>query len=193
MGDKAHIQHLSRELIQTIQDLAQYISHQQALGNRDLKLSQSAQTIMATWGLPFKKETPFLYQGPENARVFMVDSKGSFFSGEAGALLKKILKAMNLGPDSVFICNAGDLRSLHTRIQNYQPSVVVTLGQRAGQLLLNTRSDLDRFQGKFHSCHGVLVMPTFHPSTLLAQPELKRKVWTDMQQVMKQAGLADHV
>lgn len=188
-----HIQSISRELVQTIQDLSQYISHQQALGNRDLNLSASARTIMETWGLPFKKKAPFFCQGPKNAQVFMVDSEGSFFSGDSGALLIKILKAMNLTPESVFICNATDMRSLHTRIKNHQPKVVVTLGQRAGRLLLNTRSDLEQFQGKFHSYHGVCVMPTFHPTTLLARPELKRKVWTDMQQVMKQAGLATHV
>ncbi len=193
MGNRAPIQSVAREFVQTLRDLSQYLGHQRSLGNRDLKISKSSLDLIHAWGGDGKKSMPFICQGPDTARVFIVDSEGSFFKGEAGALLVKILTAMNLTPESVFICNASELRPIHTRIKRYQPLVVVTLGERAGQLLLNTPAALEKFQGRFHLYHGVSIMPTLHPSVLLVQPQLKRTVWEEMQQVMKQAGLAPHV
>ncbi|MBA3013146.1 MAG: hypothetical protein FP812_23335 [Desulfobacula sp.] len=136
------------------------------------------------------KISAFFFQGPLDAPLFFVDSEGSFFNGEAGALFVKILGAMKLGPESIFVCNATDARSLHDQIKINKPAIVITLGQKAGQLLLNLEFPLEHFQGKFHFHEGIRVMPTFHPSTLLEQPGLKRKVWEDMQQVMSQAGLS---
>jgi len=192
MGDieKHTIQSISREFVHTIQDFSQYISHQKALGNTDLNLSRPAREMMNTWGLPRKKVQPFFFQGLEKARVFFVDSEGSFFNGESGALFVKILKAMEMTPQSVSICNAPDLGAIHECIKKNQPQIIVTLGQRAGQLLLNNKEPLESFQGIFHSHNGIQVMPTFHPSTLLDQPGLKRKVWDNMQQVMKVAGIS---
>jgi uracil-DNA glycosylase family 4 len=218
MGDKEKhtIQSVSRDFVKTIQDFSQYISHQKALGNNDLTISRSALERMNTWGLPpkkipsqkkilpqnkvpfppkvlpQKKVPPFFFQGRENSRVFFVDSEGSFFNGKSGALLVKILKAMEMTPGSVSICNAPDLDSIHACIQKNQPKIIIALGQRAGQLLLNTQSPLESFQGRFHTYNGIQVMPTFHPSILLDQPGLKRKVWDDMQQVMKLAGSSNY-
>ncbi len=190
MGENNTIQSVSSGFIRTIQDLSQYISHQKALGNSDFLLSQVSQEKINRWGRPIKKVSSFFFQGPENASMFFVDSEGSFFNGESGVLLVKILNAMKMTPESVFICNASDLSSIHAHIKNNHPKILITLGQLAGQLLLNLTSPLEQFQGKFHSYNGVQVMPTFHPSTLLEQPGLKRKVWEDMQQVMQVLGLS---
>ncbi len=190
MGENNTIQSVSSGFIRTIQDLSQYISHQKALGNSDFNLSQVNQEKINSWGRPGKKAPTFFFQGPENASMFFVDSEGSFFKGESGALLVKILNAMKMTPESVFICNASDLSSIHAKIQKTRPKILITLGQRAGQLLLNFTSSLEQFQGKVHLYNGVQVMPTFHPSTLLEQPDLKRKVWEDMQQVMQLIGLS---
>ncbi|MBU0971422.1 MAG: uracil-DNA glycosylase [Proteobacteria bacterium] len=189
MGENNTIQSISLAFIRTIQDVSQYVSHQRALGNTALKISAPCRATMDAWGKP-KKNPAFFFQGPTDAPLFFVDSEGSFFNGEAGALFVKILGAMKLGPESIFVCNAIDARSIHDRIKINQPAIVITLGQKAGQLLLNLESPIEHFQGKFFSHEGIRVMPTFHPSTLLEQPGLKRKVWEDMQQVMKQAGLS---
>ena len=191
--EKHTIQSISREFANTIQGFSQYISHQKALGNMDLKLSGPALEKMNTWGLPREKILPFFFQGLENARFFFVDSEGIFFTGKSGALFVKILKAMQLTPASISICNAPDRVSIHDCIQKNQPRIIVTLGQRAGQLLSGIQAPLESFQGKFHSYKGIQVMPTFHPVTLLDQPGLKRLVWEDMQQVMKMAGLPINV
>ncbi len=184
MGETNTIQSVSLEFVRTIQDFSQYISHQKSLSNTNFNLSRDSQETMKNWDNLGKKDT-FFFQGPENAPAFFVDSEGSFFNGESGGLFVKILNAMGLKPESVFICNAPDAGSIHNRIKNYNPKIIITLGQRAGQLLLNLSSPLEQFQGKFHSHNGVRVMPTFHPMALLQQPGLKRKVWEEMQQVMQ--------
>ncbi len=189
MGENTTIQSVSLEFIRTIQDLSQYIAHQNALGNTEFPLSQESQKMMETWGTPSKQAVSFLFQGPKNADLFFVDSEGSFFKGKRGALLGKILNAMHLTPESVFICNASDAASIHTLIKQTAPKMLITLGPRAGHLLLNITSPMEQFQGKLHTYNGISVMPTFHPSALLAQPGLKRKVWEDMQQVMQLSGL----
>ncbi len=189
MGENTTIQSVSLEFIRTIQDLSQYIAHQNALGNTEFPLSQESQKMMETWGTPSKQAVSFLFQGPKNADLFFVDSEGSFFKGKRGALLGKILNAMHLAPESVFICNASDAASIHTLIKQTAPKMLITLGPRAGHLLLNITSPMEQFQGKLHTYNGISVMPTFHPSALLAQPGLKRKVWEDMQQVMQLSGL----
>jgi uracil-DNA glycosylase len=190
MGENNTIQSISSEFVRTIQDVSQYLTHQRALGNGEFTLSPKSLETINAWGKPRATPVAFRFQGPENARLFFVDSDGVFFAGESGALLVKILAAMGMTPESVFICNAVDADSLHTRIQKNRPKIVIALGQRAGQLLLNLTISLEQFQGKFHSCNGIQVMPTFHPVALLAQPGLKRKVWEDMQQVMQAAGLS---
>ncbi|MCP3940822.1 MAG: uracil-DNA glycosylase [Desulfobacteraceae bacterium] len=190
MGKNNTISSVSLEFIRTIQDFSQYISHQRVLGNAEFILSQGSRETMNSWGKPRKNVPPFFSQGPKNASIFFVDSEGSFFNGESGALLVKILKAMQLTPESVFICNALDAASIRILVKKNQPKILITLGQRAGQLLLNPKFSLEQFRGKFHSYDGVQLMPTFHPSTLLEQPGLKRKVWEDMQQVMRRVGLS---
>lgn len=190
MGENNTIQSISSEFIRTIQDVSQYIAHQRQLGNGETTLTQNSLETINAWGKSRATPADFRFQGPENARLFFVDSDGLFFTGESGALLVKILAAMGMTPESVFICNPSDAKTLHTRIQKNSPKIVITLGQRAGQLLLNLTCPLEQFQGKFHSCDGIQVMPTFHPKALLAKPGLKRKVWEDMQQVMQAAGLS---
>lgn len=190
MGEKNTIQSVSLEFIRTIQDFSQYLSYQKGLGNTNFTLSKQGLERLNGLGKPRKEEIGFSCQGPENADLFFVDSEGSFFKGESGGLLVKILNAMKLTPESVFICNATDAGAIHARIKKHSPKILISLGQGAGQLLLNITSPVEQFRGKIHLFHGIPVMPTFHPSVLLEQPALKRRVWEDMQEVMKRAGLS---
>jgi DNA polymerase len=184
-GETVHTIHsLSQEFIDTIQAFSRFLEIQKALGIPGVELSDIAHWKMAYWGRPLKMAPP-VYQGPASARVFVLDSQGTFYRGDAGALLKKILKAMDLDPASVFICHTTDISWLHERIETYGPGVIIALGEAAGQVVLSRTDSLDNFQGQVHACLTVPVMVTFHPATLLSRPELKRKVWDDMQQVMK--------
>ena len=151
--------------------------------------------------------------GPEHARLVFVgevpgsdeDLGGEPFVGEAGPLLMKIIQAMGFGRDEVYICNVlkcrpPDDRSPHheeieacrpfleRQIAAIGPEVVVALGTVAAQVLLQTKEPISVLRGRFRDFHGIPLMPTFHPAFLLKNPERKREVWEDMQQVMKLLG-----
>ncbi len=172
-----------------IKDFSQYLSFQKNHGNRLLTISKESESLMENWGETSQIQEPFFFQGSENADIFIIDSGTDFFKGKSGELLGKILAAMNLTSDSVFICNAGNLKIVNEKIKNIAPKVIITLGAKAGQFLLKIEQPMEKFQGRFHEYHGIKVMPTFHPSLLLKHKEYKRQVWEGMKQVMEYTGI----
>lgn len=178
------------KMIQVIKDFSQYLLFQKQTGNTFLNLSEESETLINNWGTK-SPSMNFFFEGPENATIFIIDSGTGFFKGKSGELLTKILKAMKLSPDSVLICNADDLESVHEKIKTICPEIIITLGTKAGQSLLQIKRPLEQFRGKFYEYNGIKVMPTFHPSLLLKQPNYKRQVWEDMKRVMENAGLKD--
>jgi DNA polymerase len=136
---------------------------------------------------------------------FEEDRQGEPFVGEAGQLLTKIIQAMGLGRDEVYICNVLKCRPpenrnphhdeieacrpfLQRQLQAIGPVAIITLGTFATQTLLHTKEPISRLRGRFHDYHGIPLMPTFHPAFLLRSPEKKREVWDDVQQVMTLLG-----
>jgi DNA polymerase len=130
------------------------------------------------------------------------DLKGEPFVGEAGQLLTKIIQAMGFERDQVYICNVlkcrppGNRNPHHDEVESCSPfmlrqvkaiapAVIVGLGTFAVQTLLQSKEPISRLRGHFHDYHGIPLMPTFHPAFLLRNPEKKREVWADMQQVMR--------
>ncbi len=179
---------IKTEITRVVRDFSQYLSCLQQMGKISLDISKKSEDQINNWGNNWGTKTrvqqPFFFEGSENADVFIIDSEDNLFKGEGGKLLIKILGAINLTSDSVFICNTGDLISVQKKIKIISPKVIITLGTKAGQFLLNIKQPLEQFRGKFHEYHGIKVMPTFHPFLLLKQPEYKRQVWEDMKQVM---------
>ncbi|MBI4161782.1 MAG: uracil-DNA glycosylase [Acidobacteria bacterium] len=134
------------------------------------------------------------------------DLQGRPFVGRAGQLLTQILRAMGLERDQVYIANVVKCRPPDNRLPHpeevetctpflwrqlraLRPKVVVTLGGVAAQTLLETQTPITRLRGRFLEHRGFLVLPTFHPAYLLRNPEKKREVWKDMQEVMAKLGL----
>ncbi|MEA3544961.1 MAG: uracil-DNA glycosylase, partial [Thermodesulfobacteriota bacterium] len=130
------------------------------------------------------------------------DEKGYPFVGEAGKLLDKILLAMHLSRDEVYICNVLKCRPpgnrdpqadeiaacepfLQHQLELIHPEVIVTLGRFAAQELLKTTKPIGKLRGYWHAYEGIPLMPTFHPAYLLRNPSGKRPVWEDMKQVMQ--------
>ncbi len=130
------------------------------------------------------------------------DIQGEPFVGEAGQLLTKIIQAMGLQREDVYICNVlkcrpPDNRNPHQdeieacgpfllrQVKAIAPRAIIALGTFAAQTLLETKDPISRLRGRFHDYHGIPLMPTFHPAFLLRSPERKREVWADVQQVMK--------
>lgn len=147
--------------------------------------------------------------GSATARLVLVgeapgrdeDQQGEPFVGEAGRLLDRILLAMNLRREEVYICNVQKCRPpknrdplpeeiaacepfLKRQLASIQPQVIVTLGRFAAQTLLDTPQPISRLRGRWQSYQGIALMPTYHPAFLLRNPAAKREVWEDMKQVM---------
>jgi len=125
------------------------------------------------------------------------DKQGAPFVGEAGRLLDRILFAMGLSAEDVYICNLIKCRPpanrdphadeveacepfLKRQLALLNPVVIIALGRFAAQTLLGVQTPVSRLRGQWHSYNGVALMATFHPAYLLRSPLEKKQVWEDM-------------
>jgi DNA polymerase len=184
------------DCIEVIREFSRYLSDLKKNAGFYPGISKTSGDIIGQWGEKSMKGNPavsgdcFFFQGSEKSPVYIVDSLGRFFEGKTGELLVKILGAMTLSKDQVFICNADNLPMLSQKIKKNNPMVVIAMGSKAGKALLGKSLPLDTFRGRFFDYQGVRVMPTYHPALLVKDPSYKRQVWEDMKQVMAFAGLA---
>ena len=128
------------------------------------------------------------------------DVQGEPFVGRAGQLLTKIIAAIGLGREDVYIANVIKCRPpqnrnpepdevdtcepfLFQQIDAIKPKVVVALGSFAARALLRTQEPISRLRGRVHEYRGSKLIPTFHPAYLLRNPSSKRDVWEDMKLV----------
>ena len=131
------------------------------------------------------------------------DKQGLPFVGRAGGLLTKIIEAMGLKREDVYIANILKCRPPNNRpplpeeiaacgtnvkrqVEIIKPRVICTLGKFASQTLLGTETPISALRGNFYEYNGIKVMPTFHPAYLLRNPDDKKLVWQDMKKVMKE-------
>jgi uracil-DNA glycosylase family 4 len=144
-------------------------------------------------------------EGPDDARLVVVgegpgkteDETGRPFVGQAGELLTKILAAIGLSRDHVFICNVVKCRPPQNRTPAYdeiaacvpylfrqlellRPAVILAMGNTATQTLLNTKQSLGAMRGKLHRFRGTPVIVTYHPAALLRNPNWKKPTWDDV-------------
>lgn len=134
------------------------------------------------------------------------DLRGLPFVGPAGQLLTKMIEAMGLTRDDVYICNVVKCRPpenrdpeppeisacepfLKSQLASIAPKVVVALGRVAAQALLADTTPITRMRGTWRVYEGVALMPTFHPAYLLRNPNEKRVAWEDLQKVMAKLAL----
>jgi Uracil DNA glycosylase superfamily len=180
---------IKADFIRVIQSFSNYLSLRKESNILFPKISAKSETLIRNWGKDFPAMSSFYFTGPENSSVFLVDSKASFFKGETGQLLSRIIAAMGLSSDAVFICNSDVPLAVKDKIKKILPKVIITFGEEASQAVLGPGFRLNEQGGKFHEFTGIKVMPTLHPSLLLDQPHFKRRVWEDMKLVMEYAGL----
>lgn len=126
------------------------------------------------------------------------DEQGRPFVGQAGQLLTKILAAIDLRREDVFICNVLKHRPpgnrnplpeevaacspyLVRQIAIIRPRVIVAFGTFAAQTLLQTKDSIGKLRGRIHRYHGVPLLVTYHPAALLRNPAWKRPTWEDVQ------------
>ena len=126
------------------------------------------------------------------------DEQGVPFVGQAGQLLTKIIGAIGLTRDDVFIANVLKHRPpgnrnptpeevaacspyLVRQIELVKPKVILALGTFAAQTLLETKLTIGKLRGQIHRYHGVPLVVTYHPAALLRNPAWKRPTWEDVQ------------
>jgi DNA polymerase len=164
------------------------------------KLSGGRTQIVFGVGNP-KAELVFVGEGPGAEE----DAQGVPFVGAAGQLLTKMIEAMGLRRQDVYICNVVKCRPpgnrdpepeeieacepfLKAQLAAIQPRAIVALGRFAVQTLLRDKTAITRLRGTWRELNGIRLMPTFHPAYLLRNPSEKRRAWSDLQQVMKFLG-----
>lgn len=131
------------------------------------------------------------------------DATGRPFVGRAGQLLTKMIEAIGMKREEVYIANVIKSRPPNNRppekdeietcspfvfrqIASIRPRLIVTLGNPATQELLRTRTGISRLRGEFQDypqLPGIKVLPTFHPAYLLRSPDKKREAWEDLKRV----------
>jgi uracil-DNA glycosylase family 4 len=128
------------------------------------------------------------------------DRQGLPFVGAAGDLLTRIVQAIDMTREAVYIANVVKCRPpgnrdpqpdevaacrgyLEKQIALIRPKVIVALGKVAAQALLGNDAPIGRMRGQWYSVQGIPTMVTYHPAALLRNAALKRPTWEDMQQV----------
>lgn len=140
----------------------------------------------------------FIGEGPGRDE----DEHGLPFVGRAGQLLTKIIEAMGLKREEVYISNVVKCRPpgnrpplpiesgtckdllLFKEIEIIKPKIICTLGATATQALLGDDVKITRARGIFVEFKGALLIPTYHPAYLLRNPAEKKTVWEDMKKIM---------
>lgn len=172
---------------------------------RRCKLAQGRTHLVFGEGAP-QARLLFVGEGPGNEE----NLEGRPFVGEAGRLLTRIIKAMGLSREEVYICHVVKCRPPHNRdpeedeikaclpflkqqIRIIRPMAICALGRIAAQTLLDREFQIIRERGKWQSFMGIPLMPTHHPASIVRnrarERELKGHVWTDVKEIMKFLGL----
>lgn len=189
-----------------------HLSKSQLFNKEDARLEGLKKEVLGCKGCDLHKTrlNVVFGSGSEAARLMFVgeapgqdeDIQGLPFVGRAGQLLTKIIEAMGLKREEVYIANILKCRPPNNRaplpaeilacsdnvrrqIDIINPKVICTLGKFASQTLLKTETPISALRGHFHEYNGIKVMPTFHPAYLLRNPPDKKLVWTDMKKIMK--------
>lgn len=166
------------------------------------KLASGRTTLVFGVGNP-RAELVFVGEAPGAEE----DSQGVPFVGAAGQLLTRIIEAMGLRRDDVYIANIIKCRPpgnrnpqpdeiascepfLIAQLDIIKPKVICALGTFAAQTLLKTKNPISRLRGQWHAYQDIPLMPTFHPAYLLRNPGEKKVVWADIQLIMARLGPA---
>ncbi len=159
------------------------------------KLHQGRTTLVFGVGRP---DADLMFVGEAPGRD--EDQQGEPFVGPAGQLLTKIIEAIGLTRDQVYIANVIKCRPpqnrnpeldevqtcapfLFQQLDVIRPRVVVALGAFAVRTLLRSEQSISRLRGQVFDYRGAKLVPTFHPAFLLRSPDRKRDVWQDMKKV----------
>lgn len=195
-----------------------------AAANAEKELGKIAEEVRkcCQCGLGAERTNAVPGEGSPNARIVFVgeapgrdeDAQGRPFVGRAGKLLDKIIIAMGLKREDVFICNILKCRPpdnrdpqaeeivsclpfLQRQIELINPDVIIALGAHAARTLLDSNKSIGQLRGHFHEYYTGLgkpatkLLPTYHPAYLLRNysPDNRKRVWEDMKKVLTELNL----
>lgn len=213
-------QDLYQELYQIIGLTKRYIKEETGLSiPTPLSLAQIRQEIddCQRCKLHSQRRNIVLGSGDEQADILIVgeapgaeeDLEGEPFIGPAGQLLTRMLTAINLKREEVYITNVVKCRPpgnrnplpeeiaacqpyLISQIKAIRPKIIFTLGNYATQTLLKTTSNISQLRGKVYDYQGINLLPSFHPSALLRNESLKKLAWKDLQ-LLREKSLTSRI
>ncbi|HEY4719946.1 MAG TPA: uracil-DNA glycosylase [Candidatus Methylomirabilis sp.] len=131
------------------------------------------------------------------------DAQGEPFVGRAGQLLTRMIEAIGLKREQVYICNVLKSRPPNNRtpepdeiaacepfliaqLKAIKPKLICALGAIAAANLLKTKVPLSKLRGKFHDYQGIPLLVTYHPAYLLRNPNEKKSAWLDLQLLQRE-------
>ncbi|MBU1221793.1 uracil-DNA glycosylase [Myxococcota bacterium] len=192
----------------------------QKIKSENLGSIENLDDLRSVWGdckrcgLSQTRKNLVFGEGNQSASVLFIgegpgadeDRQGRPFVGKSGELLTRMIEAMGLTRNDVFIANIVKCRPpgnrdpepgeiltcipvLRRQIEIIKPKLIVCLGRVSAQSLLSTKDSITRLRGSFHKYEGIDLLVTFHPAYLLRSPEKKRDAWADLQLVMERIGL----
>lgn len=156
-----------------------------------------------------RTKTVFGSGNPDASLVFVgegpgrnEDEQGLPFVGRAGELLTRMIEAIDLTREEVFICNVVKCRPpgnrtpepdeiescrphLRDQIRLIRPKLLCALGAPAMRWLTGRRIGINQARGQVFSYEGVPVLPTFHPAYLLRDPRKKPLAWDDLKRLRR--------
>lgn len=175
---------------------------------RDLPALQSLVATCEKCGLCKTRTQTVFSDGSPLAKLMFVgeapgrdeDLRGVPFVGRAGQLLDKMIAAIDMKREDVYICNVLKCRPpdnrppapeevaqcrpyLEQQVALVRPVAICALGLSAVQALLETKATMGSMRGKTYSFRGIPLIPTYHPAALLRNPGWKREAWIDLQRV----------
>lgn len=212
--------------------LKNYLQYMKGLGYEGVALSETSLRILDEWCKETMVETLDTIQkdlgacrrcklhkgrkhivfGDGNPRAKLVlvgegpgyeeDLQGLPFVGKAGQLLTKMLKAINLLREEVYICNiikcrppknrnpepdeiAACIPFLRRQIRCIRPNLICALGAFAAQTLLGTDTPISQLRGRFRTYEDIPLLATYHPAYLLRNESKKREAWEDLQKLQE--------
>jgi DNA polymerase len=168
-----------------------------AMACTDCRLCKTRKSVVFSDG-SLGAELVFVGEGPGRDE----DEQGVPFVGAAGKLLTKIIEAMKMKREEVYICNVVKCRPpqnrppepdeiaacsgyLEAQLLTIRPKVICVLGKTAAWALLETQAPLGALRGKTLEWKGIPLIVTYHPAYLLRNPAAKKDVWEDMKIVLQ--------
>ncbi len=222
---------IQQSIASVLDESKRYLHSQQELYGNDIYLDRQAFKIAKTADEPKKEQLiKFYYEikdcqrcdlaknrtklvfgsGNPDSKIMLIgeapgfheDREGIPFVGNAGQLLDKILSAIQLSRDKIFITNVVKCRPIENRdplpeecdacnfilkrqLQIIKPKFVLILGRIAARVLLKTEGTIANLRGKVYQVAEAQSVVTYHPAALLRNADLKRSTWEDVQMFQK--------